>query len=486
MIIPFGEYLPDLPKLANPGATTAKNVLPHALGYKPFNSFTVYSGALSAYCRGAFSAMGADGNVESFAGDGTALYKLSGTTYSDVSLAAYTTSADESWNFTKWKNKVLAVNFADNIQSWTLGSSAAFANLTTAVKSRHIGVVRDFVMVGNTYDSVDGNVPNRVRWCAFDDETDWTVSASTQADYQDLNSNGGWVQAIIGGQEQGVIFQERAIWMAHYVGTPVVFQFNQVEDARGLFAPRAAVPVGNMIFYLADDGFYRFQGGMSAPIGNNKVDKTFFAELDTDFNYRINAAADPVNKIVAWAYPASGNVGGNPNKILFYDWGNDRWSFAEVNTEFLFRSMSLGYTLEGLDAISSSIDALAFSLDSRVWTGGKLQLSAFNSDHKLGHFTGTAMDGVIETAEFQPADGQRTEITRVTPLVDGGTHTVQMGTRETQAGTISWGNAVSENDSGECPTRSNSRYHRVRVNTSGDFTDAMGVKVNEFFPVGAR
>ncbi len=486
MIIPFGEYLADLPKLGNPGATTAKNVLPHGVGYKPFNSFTVYSDALTAYCRGAFSAMGSTGDVESFAGDETKLYKLTGTTYNDVSLSAYTTSADDFWSFVRWKNKVLATNFTDNIQSWTLGSSVAFANLTTAVKARHIAAIRDFVMVGNTNDASDGNVPNRVRWSAFDDETDWTVAAATQADYQDLNGNGGWVQAIIGGQEQGVIFQERAIWMAHYVGTPVVFQFNQVEDARGLFAPRAVVAVGNMIFYLSDDGFYRFQGGASVPIGNNKVDKTFFDELDTGYTFRICAAADPVNKIVAWAYPTSNAIGGNPDKILFYDWGNDRWSYAEVNTELLFRSMSLGYTLDTLDTVSASLDDLAFSLDSRVWTGGKLQLSAFNSDHKLGHFTGTAMDGVIETAEFQPVDGQRTEITRITPLVDGGTHTVQMGTRETQAGTISWGNAVSENDSGECPTRSNSRYHRIRVNTSGDFNDAMGVKVNEFVPVGAR
>jgi len=69
--------------------------------------------------------------------------------------------------------------------------------------------------------------------------------------------------------------------------------------------------------------------------------------------------------------------------------------------------------------------------------------------------------------------------------VDGGTHSVQMGTRETQAGTISWGSDTPENSSGECPVRSNSRFHRVRVNITGGFTDATGVAVIAS-PVGER
>jgi len=487
MIIPFGDYTPDLPKLGNPGATTAKNIIPGKVGYIQLNGLSAYSSALTAYCRGAFSAVSSAGAVSSYSGDASKLYRLVGTTQTDSSkVGGYSCATDSYWEFAKWGDTCIATNFDDAIQVVTLGGTT-FADLAaSAPKARHIAVVRDFVMVGNTYDASDGNVPNRVRWSALNDSTDWTVSPTTQSDYQDLQGNGGWVQAIIGG-ERAVIFQERSIWLATYVGSPVVFNFDQIEDARGALCPRGVIQVGGIIYYIADDGFYAISGGQSVPIGFGKVDRTFLADLNDEYLHRVTAAALPSEKVVMWSYPGSGSVDGTPNKIIMYNWASQRWSTAELSHDLLFRSMSVGTTLEELDAISADLDALAFPLDSKVWMGGKLQLSAFDTDHKQAYFTGTALDATIETGEFQPEgmEGQRTEITRVIPIVDGGTHSVQMGTRETQAGTISWGSDTPENSSGECPVRSNSRFHRVRVNITGGFTDATGVAVIAS-PVGER
>ena len=46
MQIPFGEWLPDLPDHLKKGATTATNVFPSAVSYKPFKTSTVKSNAL--------------------------------------------------------------------------------------------------------------------------------------------------------------------------------------------------------------------------------------------------------------------------------------------------------------------------------------------------------------------------------------------------------------------------------------------------------
>ena len=492
MLIKFAEYLPDLPAFGNAGALQAKNVLPAGDSYQPWPRLVVYSSALSARCQGAVAARDNDGNTFNFAGDVSKLYKLLNATYSDVSVGGgYNTAAEECWYFSQFGNRFLATNFADAIQSWVLGTSSAFANLAaTAPKARYITSMRGFVVVGNTFDAVDGNVPYRVRWSAYGDPTaSWNISATTQADYNDLDSSRGWVQQVVGG-EYGVIFQERAITRMEYVGSPIVFQFREVESGRGTPAPGSVVKVGNWIAYLGIDGFYIFDGNQSVPIGVNKIDKTFWAEVDLSYLNRICSCVDLDKQIIYWSYPATGNTAGRCNKVLAYNYSPNaamRWSFAEIETETLFISVSEGYTLDGLDAVSATLEGLPNSLDWRGWTGSNAILTAFDQNHKQANFTGTALDAVIDTAEAQITPGYRTDVTLLRPMVDGsGTVTVQVGTRNNLSDTVAFGAAVSVNASGFCPVRSNARYHRARVNISGGFNDAQGIDLAKFTKAGMR
>jgi hypothetical protein len=493
MIIPFGEYLPDLPAFNNPGATVAKNVVPAGDSYLPFLSQSVYSNALTARCQGAFSTKDADGNTVNFAGDATKLYRMASAAYADVSLAGgYTTGTDEMWYFTRFNNRLLATNFNDAIQTFTVNSSSNFANLAAgAPKARYIATVRNFVVVGNTFDAVDGNVPSRVRWCGLDDPTSWIVSATTQADYQDLDVSKGWVRQVVGG-EYGTIFQEHAISRMTYVGSPVIWQFDEVESGRGCPAPGGVVKAGNIIFYLGNDGFYAFDGTSSIPIGVNKVDKTFWNEVDLSYLSRITATADYDQQIIYWAYPATGNTNGRSNKILCYNYSPNakkRWSTVEgIDIELIYNSISEGYTLDSLDTISTNLDSLSFSLDSRVWTGENFLLSGFDSSHRQINFTGSAMTAVLETGEMQLYPDNRADVTLVRPVVDGSsaTCTVQMGTRNTQTSSYSYASAVAANSTGNCPVRSNARYHRIRANVSGGFNHAIGVELVKAAKAGER
>lgn len=262
-----------------------------------------------------------------------------------------------------------------------------------------------------------------------------------------------------------------------YVGSPVVFQFDQVEDARGAFAARTTVQVGGIIYYLADDGFYALAGAQSVPIGAGKIDRTFLADLNDDFLHRVTVAAIPDDKVIIWSYPGSGSSDGTPNKCLLYNWAAQKWCFAEFDHELIYRAQSIGVTLDGLDSLYATLDEIPFSLDSKVWMGGKLQLAAFDTSHRQAFFTGSALAATLETGEVQLNPAGRAEVNEVVPLVDGGTHAVQVGTRETQASTVTWGSASTENASGICPVRSNSRYHRFRVNNTGSFNDAQGVDI---------
>jgi hypothetical protein len=492
MFLEFGECLPDLPSLNNPGATVVNNVQPYAESYGPFPDMVVYSNALDARCQGMFASKDSSGTTYNFAGDASKLYLQAQAVYSDVSVAGgYSTATDDRWYFTKYGERIIATNFSDPMQSYVLGSSSAFANLSVAApRARYITTINDFVMVANTFDGIDGNVPHRVRWSGIGDPTDWTVSASTQSDFQDLDSTAGWCQQIVGG-DYGVVFQERAISRIDYAGSPTIWTFREVERGRGTPAPGSVVKVGNFIFYLDNDGFRVFDGNQSIPIGANKIDRTFFNELDNSYMARICAMVNFNKQIIYWGYPASGNVGGRCNRILCYNYSpNARKRFTFIDNfdfEILGNMFAEGYTLDTLDMLSGSLDNLPFSLDSRAYTGNSLVMSAFDANHKQNNFTGSDIDATIETQEGQLFPDNRALVSLVRPVVDGtGTVTVQMGTRNTLAESVSYANAVSTNSTGDCPVRSNARFHRARVNISGGFNHAQGINVVKATKAGMR
>ena len=63
-----------------------------------------------------------------------------------------TENARDFWSFCQFGNRVIATNFAYNIQSFVEGTSTAFADLVS-LKAKYVAVIRDFVFAGYTNES---------------------------------------------------------------------------------------------------------------------------------------------------------------------------------------------------------------------------------------------------------------------------------------------------------------------------------------------
>ena len=486
-MIPFGEFAPDQPDLDAGGtfSTVAKNVIPRTKNsYAPLGTVTALTNAIDNNCLGAAAFRDSSGDVFSFAGDKSKLYKLTSSTYASVTGSTTPSVADDdSWQFAKFGERIMGVSgHGTNIQSFVMGTSSVFADLAAAApRARHISQIKDFIMVGNTYDASDGVVANRVWWGAINDPTDWPVigssdAASKQSDRQDLPS-GGWVQSITGavGGTDGVVFMDNAVYRIVYAGPPTVFEFYEVERARGTIAPRSVVNIGDACFYLANDGFYQFNGQDSIPIGDQKVDKTFFSRFQQDYPHLVWGASDPINKVVMWTYPSSSTS--NATKALIYNWSLGEWSEAEFNSQVLFTDLTQGYTLEGLNDVGN-LDALPYSLDSRIWTGGKEVLAVFDTDKKNATFSGNNLAATIESQEI--GGGERVLIDGIRPYIDVSNNahvTVALKTRDDVGGSISTGSASSIDSDGQAHFTTSSRYARAQVNIAANatWTHAQGV-----------
>ena len=490
-MIPAGEWLPDIADLQNPGTTKAENVSPLVDGFGQLKALAETSTALTAYCRGAMAAKDKTDVTYNYSGDGTSLYENVSGIWIDRSggcpgaCGTYAVGARDAWEFAKWGEKIIAVGGVGvSPQIMTMGGTAFAALGGTPPKARHIAVVRNFVVLAN-YEEGGVVYPNYLRWSGHNDETQWTTDRAKQSDYHPLEGRGGWIQAVRGG-EYGVILQEHSIRRMEYVGPKPIFRIDETMPGVGTPAPNSVVQKGDMIFALLQNGFEVIVQGEQGPeIGKNKINKWFFDRVDANNMHRVVGAYDRENRRVVWIFPSTSASNGLPDSAIIFDTQSGRWSYFETELEWIYDSFGEGTTMEQLDAVSASLDALSGSLDSREWIGGAILLTGFSSAHKAGTFSGSAMDAVIETSE-QKINGDVTFLRRVRPEVDSaGTVTVAIGSRNDLSDMVSWSSTISKARDGAFPCRSRARYHRIRTNISGGFKRMQGVSVLEAQADGA-
>jgi len=401
------------------------------------------------------------------------------------SLASLDPNNDEFWEFVKWGEKVIAVCGHNNVPRVITFGDPVFADLSgSPPNARHIAVVRNFVVMGNNNES--GTVHNqRIRWSGINDETNWATDRVKQSDYQDLLGSHGQVQAIRGG-EYGTIIMENAVWVMEYIGSPQIFRFDETLSGIGTPSPNSVVKRGDSCFMLSQNGFVAIDSGRTLiEIGANKINKWIYDNVDSLFIPRVVGAWDQRSRLIMWVFPSASN-NGLPNQGVIFDLETGRWSHFEDEVEWIFPALGQSLTLEELDSISGSLDALPASLDSRQWIANDLAMFAFDDTHASGAFDGTAMAATIDTTESKLSDG-RSLVSRVRLEVDApGTATVTPGARASQSDSNTFGSAISQGSDGSYPVRSESRYHRFRADITGGFTRAQGVTVEEVSRTGNR
>ena len=478
-MIRFGEWLPDQPDVNNAGVTVATNVIPAANGYRSFPSFVEFSNAADHRIRGIVAAKAADDTVSLFCGDQGKLYKFNQGTNAldDVSKSgtpAYDLAGAERWRFVQFGTNVIAAGgTGEELQKFNVGTDSAFSNLSgTPPKADYIAVVRDQVWTANI-DEGTGRVPNKVRWSGLNDETSWTIGTD-QADSQ-IIPDAGAVTGLVGG-ERAVILLERAIAVAYYVGSPLIYEINRVETQRGCPYPNSVTNVGGNVFYLSQDGFYSFNGQQSQPIGAEKINEFFFKDFDDAHTDKMSAAVDPSNQIVCWSYVSNSATDDTPDKVLVYNYALGRWSILEVQAELIAPMFTPAYTIEDLDNLAANLDSLPAPLDSSIYKGGTFFFGG-SFDKKIYSFTGSVLSGTIETSEFALTQNRHTVVTRSVPYFENGSVTMQLGARDRQDDAVSFDTAASLTDEGFCQHRVQGRFHRARMNITGNWSFAQGVDI---------
>jgi hypothetical protein len=384
-----------------PGIVTlCDNFIPYDSGMEASPSATdVGASALAAVCTGAFSGSKLDGTTRVFAGTGTKLYELSGTSWTDRSVGGGSYTSGSEWMFCQFGDITLASNGIETIQA---SSATAFVALTAPKAVIIDSVVTGaggFVFAANTDTATD-----QVQWSALNDHTDWSDSVSTQSGSARLLGAGGAITAGKAFGADSIVFYKANVgFHARYVGGSAIWQFSEIPEL-GCVGKRAVTNIDGMAhFAVGADGFWLYDGARPQKIGQ-EVREWFTSNLDYSYADDTEVRYDQGAQRVYVFFRKTGSS--SVNTCLVWHVPTNRWGVMTQPLETTLRYISPGQTFDGL---SGTFDTWPGGSFDAAPTARKL-LAVFNTSHKLCTLTGQP-----GTSWFQTADmGDHTRASRLT------------------------------------------------------------------------
>ena len=473
----FAPWGPDQPALAEGHLTEAVGVIPAANGFRPLPSPMVMGGALPERVTGAaawaYDSEATGEPVLALAGTGGGIWQRFGKNWNRVKEAP----GGLGWSFAVYGDNVLAVNGVDVPWLATRADELDFQPLADAPAARLVAVMGNFVVLGRLLEN-----PAAVQWSAIDDPISWPVPGSTEAQIKQSDiqifPDVGPVMALATGMSgfDGLVFCGSGIFRMQYVGPPYIFQISPVDKGRGALAAGAVVQAENVVYFLAEDGFFATDGGVVLPIGAEVINNWWRQTADLKRRHETLGVYDPVSGVVVWAFASSSARAGQFDRLLLYHPQIKQFSTAEVSLEFLYLNSGLEVTLEDLDEFGP-LDKLPFSLDAEGLINRVRLLSGFDGDHRPVIFSGPPQAARLTTEE---KGGQRCFVHGVRPLVDGAEAQASMLYRDFQAGPyrVKACGRASRLD-GRHPIHLSTRYVRVRVDipAGAEWHSALGAEL---------
>ncbi len=465
---PILGFAPDADP-TTPGVLTACSALvPFEAGVKaaPAPVASVMA-PLAAAARGALVATQLAGTRRIIAGTQTALYEAAGAVWTDRSkIGGYTGSVESRWSFCQFGDTTIATNLVDPMQQSNAG---AFADVPTAPRAKIVvSANNNFVLAFNTIDGTFGVSPDRWWNSAQSDQTNWTPALGGPTTGR-LVSVEGPIEAAMALGDYVVAYKKRGIYLGTFVGSPSMWDWTLISGAvAGAVGQEAVCDIGGAHFFVSEDDFWLFDGTRPASIGDGAVRRWFIENADPIYKFKTQASFDRQNSLVRVGFP-SRSSGGVIDKSLVYHTKRRVWGADDHVVQAPLTYVAPGFTINGLDAIAATIDALpAVPLDSQYWMGGGQTPAYFDNTNRLVSLSGAADASSFTTGDVGDDDAvSMIDRFRVrfmkSPTAATATGLAKMN--EGDALQIVSTNAIND---GKFDLRQSGRFHRVRVDMTGD------------------
>lgn len=253
--------------------------------------------------------------------------------------------------------------------------------------------------------------PLLVRWCDSSNFLDWIATTTNQAGSYRIPTG----SKLVGGIRAPnfiALWTDVDMWLMSYIGAGLVWGFNQVATGVNLLCARGVIVFRNVVYWVASNGFYAFDGNSVVQIPCPVWDK-FWYNLDRMQVDKVNAQANSWFQEVSWSYPSTVTRGERGlelvNARITYNIREGVWTYDEVPQQV---------------ARTAWIDANVYGPPIGTTNMGLMM------QHEMGNdANGAALISSVQTGWFSASEGSyltMLERLSIDAIATGGTQTLQV------------------------------------------------------------
>jgi len=228
-----------------------------------------------------------------------------------------------TWSFDTWGEYLVAVApHNGNLFEWTLNTASVATTVTNAPVS-NLGVLvtpeRHLVALGA------GGNGRKVQWSSQEDRNQWTVTATTTAGDQELQTS-GTIKAARRVRGQTLIVTDVDAHIMTYVGLPYIYGFERVGSFCGVVGANAIAAGDTFAVWMGVDNFYKYDG--AAGILPCDVHDYVFGDINTNQISKVYAGANPQHSEIWWFYPSASST--ENDRYVLWNYRENHWSIGQL------------------------------------------------------------------------------------------------------------------------------------------------------------
>lgn len=310
-----GDRVKIASAVAAGGVTAPQINLEFAIRNVAAGTFDVYtSGVATSSVSGAGGAATtyqkqlADGFQNESYGQGYGMGKYGNGLYGTALISSTGKRYPRIWAVDRFGNNlIMTAGNQTGLYTWAGVSTTAPTLVSGAPTAINYAFVSDGIAV--TYGA--SNVDNHIFASDQNDITQWVASATNQV-FEDYIEGAGRFISHVPVAGQNLIFTPTQTYRMKYIGRPLVWEIELLDNAIGIIAPMARCCVNGVAFWMGQNNFYYWNGANIQIIPSNTIDQSTI--LRYVFNNLTGAQRskifcwynEPFNEIW-WHYPSAGS-----------------------------------------------------------------------------------------------------------------------------------------------------------------------------------